>query len=228
MTESTDIDTELRESYLFSSLDESQLDRVKRSLRILQLTEGQHLFDHGQNADRFFLVRRGQIKLYRISMEGAEKVVEIVQPGESFAEAIMFMDRQTYPVSADALTEAELFAFDSRIYRTLLRESVETCFQLMGAMSMRLRLRLNELNALTLQNATFRLAHYLLSRIPESGGAASTIELPAPKNIIASRLSIQPETLSRILHNLSRQKIITVQGRSIQIHDRERLASYLG
>lgn len=221
------IEAELRRSYLFADLSDEQLNHLTQSMRVIQLTEGQRLFDHGQDATRFFLVHKGQIKLYRLSPDGLEKVIEIVQAGESFAEAIMFMERQTYPVNAAALESAELFVFDSRIYRELLRESTDTCFKLMGSMSMRLRLLLNEINSITLQTATFRLAHFLLSQIGEDTSAEPSIELGAPKSIIASRLSIQPETLSRILHNLSKNGIISVQGKTIHIHDRQYLESYV-
>ena len=220
-------DAELRRSYLFADLSDKQLTLVKRNMGVIQLDEGQRLFDHGQDATRFFLVRKGQIKLYRLSADGLEKVIEIVQAGESFAEAIMFMERQTYPVSAEALEPTELFVFDSKAYRELLRESPDTCFRLMGAMSMRLRLLLNEINAITLQNATFRLAHFLLSQAAGDDSVEPVIELGAPKNIIASRLSIQPETLSRILHNLNKNGIISVQGKTIRIRDRQYLESYV-
>lgn len=218
---------ELRRSYLFADLSDKQLTLVKRNMGVIQLDEGQHLFDHGQDATRFFLVRKGQIKLYRLSADGLEKVIEIVQAGESFAEAIMFMERQTYPVSAEALEPTELCVFDNKAYRELLRESPDTCFRLMGAMSMRLRLLLNEINAITLQNATFRLAHFLLSQAADDDSVEPIIELGAPKNIIASRLSIQPETLSRILHNLNKNGIISVQGKTIRIRDRQYLESYV-
>ncbi|MEJ2643737.1 MAG: Crp/Fnr family transcriptional regulator [Gammaproteobacteria bacterium] len=221
------IDAELRRSYLFADLSDEQLGRVKGGMTVVRLSEGQRLFDHGQEAKRFFLVREGQIKLYRLSADGAEKVIEIVQPGESFAEAIMFMERRVYPVSADALEAAEMLAFDSKSYQELLRESVDTCFRLMGAMSMRLRTILNEINAITLQNATFRLIHFILGQLPDGKEEAPSVELGAPKNIIASRLSIQPETLSRILHNLSKKGVISVQGKTIHIHDRPYLESYL-
>ena len=164
-------------AYLFADLSDKQLTLVKRNMGVIQLDEGQHLFDHGQDATRFFLVRKGQIKLYRLSADGLEKVIEIVQAGESFAEAIMFMERQTYPVSAEALEPTELCVFDNKAYRELLRESPDTCFRLMGAMSMRLRLLLNEINAITLQNATFRLAHFLLSQAADDDSVEPIIEL---------------------------------------------------
>jgi len=219
-------DNELRQHVLFAGLDDTQLRRVKEGITVVQLAEGEHLFEQGQPAERFFLLRAGQVKLYRLSPGGNEKVIEIIRPGQSFAEAVMFMDRHDYPVSAQALSRLDAFAIANESFLHVVRNSVDTCFRLMADMSVRLRQRLNEIDALTLQNATLRLVNYLLRQIPEGGGNEARIELPAAKNIIASRLSVQPETLSRILHNLSDKGLITVKGLQIAVHDVQRLHDY--
>jgi len=221
-------DEELRHVPVLAALSDEQLERVRRTARLVELVEGEHLFEHGQKAERFFVVREGRLKLYRLSPEGDEKVIEIIRPGQSFAEAVMFMEGKRYPVSAQALARSELVAFDNATFLQILRESVDTCFRVMAAMSMRLRARVNEIEALALQNATLRLVNYLLGELPENADETAEIRLPAPKNVIASRLSVQPETLSRILHQLSDKGLITVHGRTITIHDIPALRRYGG
>ncbi len=221
-------DEELRRLPVLAALSDEQLARVRRAARLVELAEGEHLFEHGQRAERFFMLREGRIKLYRLSPEGDEKVIEIIRPGQSFAEAVMFMEGKRYPVSAQALVRSELIAFDNAVFLQILRESVDTCFRVMAAMSMRLRARVNEIEALALQNATLRLVNYLLGELPEDAGDSAEIRLPAPKNVIASRLSVQPETLSRILHQLCDKGLITVQGRTITVHDVPALRRYGG
>ncbi|HHQ43201.1 MAG TPA: Crp/Fnr family transcriptional regulator, partial [Chromatiales bacterium] len=147
-------DDELRRLPVLAALSDEQLARVRRGARLVELAEGEHLFEHGQRAERFFMLREGRIKLYRLSPEGDEKVIEIIRPGQSFAEAVMFMEGKRYPVSAQALVRSELVAFDNAVFLQILRESVDTCFRVMAAMSMRLRARVNEIEALALQNAT--------------------------------------------------------------------------
>lgn len=219
-------DRELRSHALFSGLSDDELARIKEGIHLVQLAEGEHLFTRGQPADRFFVLRRGQVKLYRLSPTGNEKVIEIVRPGQCFAEAVMFMDVQCYPVSSQALVPAELYAISNRSFLGVLRESVDTCFRVMADMSVRLHHRLNEIDALTLQNATLRLVNYLLGQVPKEAAKEAEVSLPAAKNIIASRLSVQPETLSRILHSLSDQGLISVKGLSVQIHDLQKLRAY--
>ncbi len=86
----------------------------------------------GQPAERFFLVLKGRVKLYRISTDGQEKVVEIIQAGQTFAEAVMFMQRSEYPVCAETLEAVQLVSFPNRLMLTLLEESPQTCLHLLG------------------------------------------------------------------------------------------------
>ncbi len=213
----------LRRTYLFSALDDEQLRTVVASMQELNVDEGRKLFEHGQPADKFFLLCEGQVKLYRLSEEGDEKVIEIVRPGQTFAEAVMFMSGKVYPVNADALVKSRLLAFPNAVYKELLRNSVDACFRLMADMSQRLHQRLNEIDSLTLHNATYRLVTYLLGELPEGVLTSTEIVLTTPKHIIASRLSIKPETFSRILTRLARDGLIVVRGNSIVLADLEQL-----
>jgi len=118
---------ELRSAYLLASLSPAQLERVAKKARHVHLDEGRVLFSQGDVADRFFFLLKGQVKLYRLSAEGNEKIIEIVGPGHTFAEALMFLSRPRYPVSCAALSPAELIAIDAADFTAMLRDSVDTC-----------------------------------------------------------------------------------------------------
>ncbi|NIP73645.1 MAG: Crp/Fnr family transcriptional regulator [Gammaproteobacteria bacterium] len=210
---------ELRRVYLFDALSDKQLATVVQNMHKVRLEAKETLFEFGQPAQRFYLVRSGQIKLFRLSAEGDEKVIEVIRPGHTFAEAVMFMEKHKYPVSAEAIEPTELYSFDMASFTELLKESTQTCFRLMASMSRRLRARVEEINNLTLQNATYRLVAYLLQQLPEGAAEAPAIHLATPKSVIASRLSIQPETLSRILGRLAKKGLLSVHGSNITLHD---------
>jgi CRP-like cAMP-binding protein len=129
----------------------------------------------------------------------------------------MFMERQAYPVNAEAVQATELLAISSRVFTRILRDSVDTCFRVMGVMSQRLHRHLNEIDSLTLHNATYRLVSYLLNEAAHRD--QPSLQLNTPKHVVASRLSIQPETLSRILSRLSKQNLIEVRGSHIEVLD---------
>jgi CRP/FNR family transcriptional regulator, dissimilatory nitrate respiration regulator len=218
---------ELKSHPLMSGLSEDKLEKIRKTLKLVKLEAGECLFAQGDHADRFYQLRSGQIKLYRVSMEGNERVIEVIMPGQTFAEAILFMEERNYPVNSQALSNAELIAFDSDTFIKLLDASPETCFHLLADMSKRLHMRLNEIENLTLQNATFRLIHYLLQQISDDvEGNEAEFSLEVSKNIIASRLSIQPETFSRILKSLTKRELISVSGKTIHLLDIDGLRNF--
>ncbi|MCG6936105.1 MAG: Crp/Fnr family transcriptional regulator [Proteobacteria bacterium] len=209
----------LRQIYLFAALNDAQLDIMLASSHPIQLKQKQILFEAGQPAESFYLLQTGQVKLYSLSADGDEKVIEIIRPGETFAEAIAFMEQHAYPVSAEAIMDSSLCSFDLLGFRRLLEDSPATSMRLMADMSRRLRMRINEINNLTLHNATYRLVVYLLEQIPEGAMELAEIHLGTPKSIIASRLSIKPETFSRILSKLTQRGLISVEGNNISLQD---------
>lgn len=212
---------------LFQALDEKQLDDVLKSAHILSLSAKSTLFERGAAASHFYLLKSGQIKLFCLSEDGDEKVIEIINPSETFAEAIMFMPKQIYPVSAETLKSSEILSFDMKQFRCLLENSQESCFRLLAIMGRQLHSRISDIDNLTLHNATYRLVIYLLEQLPEDAVALSDIHLDATKIIIASRLSIKPETFSRILLRLSKQGFIEVHGNDITLLDVDGLRALL-
>lgn len=211
---------ELRSSVLLSGLSPEQLERVSRHAARVRLDEGQLLFRQGDAAERFYLVLKGQVRLFRLSADGGEKVIEIVSPGQTFAEALMFMNAPRYPVCSAALCRAELIGVDARDFAAMLHESVDTCFLLLGNLSRRLRGLIGEIDNLTLHSATSRVASYLLRKLPFEHRA---LQLEVRKGVLASRLSVKPETFSRVIKGLSKRGIIAVHGNHVTILDQKAL-----
>lgn len=211
---------QLKDNWLFSRLTPEQLERVSSHAERLHLDEGAHLFEQGDEAKRFFLVISGQIKLFRLSPDGNEKVIEIFTAGKTFAEALMFREHARYPVCASALADSEVLALNSKDFVAMLRESIDSCFLLMADMSQRLHGLIKEIDDLSLQSGTRRVASYLINL---AGRDNDSFELDIPKGVMASRLSLKPETFSRIIRNLHERNILTVTRRSIVIHNRGEL-----
>lgn len=206
---------------LLRPLSNGQLERIAHQALRFYLDDGDPLFEQGDTAERFYLVLKGQIKLYRLSPEGNEKVIEIVTPGQTFAEALMFLNRPHYPVGATAIGAVELISIDAGDFVEMLRGSVETCFLLLGDMSRRLRGLIGEIDDLSLHSATCRVAAYLLRRAEHDG---LVFDLGVPKHLIASRLTVKPETFSRIIRDLSDRNLIRVDARRVEVLDRVALA----
>lgn len=220
MNRPPDASRELRRAYLFADMPDPYLQTLMQGMHEVHLNAGDVLFRHGQPAERFYFLRDGLVKLFRLSPEGDEKIIELMQPGQTFAEAVMFMGPQSrYPVSAEAVNESRLYSFDQKTFLGLLHESSDACFGLLASMSRRLHMLVNQIESLTLQNATYRLVAYLLEQIPQDVKTSPEVQLITPKGVIASHLAIQPETLSRILAKLRQGGLIDVQGNHITVRD---------
>jgi CRP-like cAMP-binding protein len=211
---------QLRAAYLFADVPEAQLRAMLALAHEVEHAAGTQLFTQGQRAEHFFFLRSGLVKLYRLSSEGDEKIIDVIRPGQTFAEAVMFLGTQgRYPVNAEALHSSRLIAFPQGPFRELLANSIETCFGLLASMSRRLHMLVNQIDSLTLQNATHRLVTHLLEQIPRSVQTSPEIVLTTPKSAIAAQLAIQPETLSRILRRLTEEGLIEVHGNHITLRD---------
>ena len=210
----------LKQSHLFTSLSDNQIDHVCNHCKIIKLKEGQRLFSQGDDVDYFYMVHTGKLKLYRVSPDGQEKIIEIIKAGEVFAEALMFMDQPHYPVNSSALTQTDLIAIHTKTFKEMLSGSVETCMKLLGDMSFRLHQLINEIDTLTLHSGTCRVASYLLHNMPNN---KQSFELDVAKSVIAARLSVKPETFSRITRRLRDKGVLSIDGNTITIHNRNAL-----
>ena len=168
----------VRGHHLFAGLSPPQLQRVLAASHVDEYEPGQYLFDRGQPAQHFYIVVEGQVNLVLHSKAGEEKIVDILGPGNSFAEAVLFMEGPVYPVSAVAAARSQVARFQNREYLTILRESPETCLRMLGHLSQRLHMRLREIEYLTLESATHRLVRMIEGRLP-AGGRGTVRDQPA-------------------------------------------------
>ncbi len=207
---------------ILSGLQKEQAELVLLHARVFNIGRGEHLFHQGDPARRIWLCRDGQLKLYRLSSDGQEKILAIVQPGRSFAEATMFLPERRYPVHCCALKASELVGFDADNLVATLREDPQACFRLLGTLSRRMQEKLNQIESLALQNAHLRVAHYLLDEFRRHD-RTEQFRLETSKKHIAGLLAIQPETLSRSLAMLHSSGVIEMDARQITISAPERL-----
>lgn len=223
-----DIPTALRQISFFGQLSDEDLERVARYTRERHLDKGEILFQRGDPAHGFYFVVSGQIKLAVSSSQGNEKVVEIISPMHTFGEAVLFLNRP-YPVFAEALAPTHLLHVGEAVVSDLIDQDPSFARKLLAGMAIRLHGMIQDVETYSLRSSMQRVIGYLLQQTDENdGGAACDIELPTSKQVIASRLNLTPETLSRIFHDLSSAGLITVHGKHITLHDPDRLARHQG
>jgi len=209
---------------LFDGLVPEEITRLAKCTQELRVSKGEMLFHRGDPCSGFHVLVYGQIKLGFTSAQGNEKVVEIVQEGQSFGEAIMFMDKP-YIVFAQALKDSLLL----HVPKTMIFEELERdhgfARKMLAGLAMRLHQLMTDVEAYSLHSGKQRIIGYLIGELDERHLTASDVvlELPISKGVIASRLNLTQEHFSRILHELSEQGLIVVEGKKIRIPNVARL-----
>lgn len=212
---------------LFKEMNAEEIDLVARGTRELHLSRGQMVVQRGDPSTGFYLVVHGQVKLAVSSPNGLEKVVHLVGSGQSFGEAVMFMG-MPYPVYAQALVDSLLLHISRSVVFEGIDRDTSFCRKMLAGLSSRLHSLIGDVESYSLRSSTQRVIGFLLQHegeAPEAGGKTS-INLPASKSVIASRLNITPETFSRALHELITAGLIAVHGREVSILNLEGLRTY--
>jgi CRP-like cAMP-binding protein len=206
---------------MFSEMSGEELDRISASTLPVHVEKGQTICHYGDPCTGFHLVVYGQVKLGFTSPQGIEKVIEIVRPGQSFGEALMFLDKP-YLVFAQALADSLLLHVARRAVLDELARDAGFALRMLSGLSRRLHGLVRDVEAYTLRSSHERVIGYLLAEADGAGGAAE-VHLGAGKSVIASRLNMTPEHFSRILHELGNAGLVEIQGRSVRIPDLARL-----
>ena len=216
----------LRQHYLFAGLDSQVFDALLKTLSEVRLEKGDILFHQGDRADYYYFVETGHVELNLIAPTGQKKVLEVIGPDRTFAEAVAFMRGSKYPVTCEALADTTLYRIQNQAYLNLIQGSPDACMRLLADISRQLHARVREIERLTVQNARDRLVSYLMDHIIDKNGDEAMIRVELPRHVIAARLSITPETLSRLLRNLVDERLLTIEDRVIYVHSLSRLRPY--
>lgn len=223
MDSASDIPKLLRQLPLFSALDDGELRSVAARAVQRHAQAGECLFRRGEACNSFHLLLEGSVKLVMTSPEGAERVIDIVRPGQSFGEACMFLGKP-YMVNAEVVEEAVLVRIPKRSVMEEIERNPDFAKRMLGGMAHRLHQLVGDLEALTLRSAAQRVASYLL-RCAEAG-KSNNVVLNLSKALIAARLNITREHFSRVLHGLAGEGLIEVHGKTISLLDPTALANY--
>lgn len=201
---------------LFMKLGPDMLGALLAETWVQSFARNTILFLQDDPALRFYVVLDGWVRLYRTTEEGGESVIGVFSRGDSFAEVAICPDT-AYPVNAALIEDSRLLVIPAKSFARQLSEHGEFALNIVSAMSCHLHLLVRQVEQLMLKSSTERVADFLLKLCPDDVRAA-TIDLPLEKALIAGRLGMQPETLSRSLTKLRRLGVKS-NGREVIIPD---------
>lgn len=206
---------------LFQQAQRAHLDEILRHARTLYFRRGQVIARRGAPVPGMFAVAYGMVKLALRGDGGAERVLRLVGPSQTFGEVSLFLG-QPLPLDAVAVVDTRLALVPGEPLLALLERDAHFGRRLIASLCKRMHELVTEFEATTMHGATERLAAYL-DALAESPGEAR-VTLPAAKKLIAGRLGMTKETLSRALHELSQAGLVRVAGREVVLLDRAGLA----
>lgn len=213
---------------LFSDLAPAELNRVAQGCQMRRMVRGDTVFRFGEPCEEFHVVVTGQVKLFATSPAGQEKVIDLVGPGHSFAEALMFTGTP-YILSAQALTSTMLLTVSKQCILAEIERDPRFSMRMLAGISRRLHGLVQDIESGALKSGIQRVIGYLLRELHIedcASGEVLTVSLQVSKATIASRLSLTPEYFSKVLHELDTQGLIEIDRRDIRIIDVPRLARY--
>ncbi|MFH2067580.1 MAG: Crp/Fnr family transcriptional regulator [Pseudomonadota bacterium] len=211
----------IAESSLFAGIPEDQLESVQNIVIEKEYAKGEAIFSEGEEGTGFYVVAKGMVKIFKVSLEGKEHILHIFGPYEVFGEVPVFMGKN-YPASAEAIQKSLLLFFPRGAFINLIEKNPSLSLNMLAVLSMRLRQFAAQIENLSLKEVPGRLASYLILLAREQGDADSIL-LTISKSQLASLLGTIPETLSRILAKMSSRNLIEVNGKEIRLLDMDGL-----
>jgi CRP-like cAMP-binding protein len=214
----------VRSTPLFGTMPQDVVQSIVGNRAVRSYDKGTVLFQQGEAAGSFFVVLDGWVKLFRITPDGSEAVVGVFRRGETFAEAAIFLGGR-YPVSAEVVTNARLLRVDGEVLRNRIREQPDLALSMLASASYHLKSLVEQIEQIKLLSAPQRIADFLVRLCPAREGSC-TIDLPYEKALIASRLGMKPESLSRALAKL-RPLGVSVDREQVSIVDVHLLVNFV-
>jgi CRP-like cAMP-binding protein len=201
----------LQQSDFFRSISPSARKAVAEICIPKVLQKREMLFLEGEKGHAMFLMAQGAVQLFKTSPEGKEVVIKLVRAGEIFGEAVLF-ERDVFPVSACALTPAEVFLLPRRQFDCLLEEEGfrRDFIAMLLAKQRYLADQIFRLSALDVQQRFF---HFLR----EQYGEREEYRIDVTKREVAAAIDALPETLSRLLLKLREEGVVQWEGEELHV-----------
>jgi CRP/FNR family transcriptional regulator, dissimilatory nitrate respiration regulator len=207
---------------LFAGLTPKQCESLLAISQEKKFEQGQSFFSEGDEGTGFYMILTGRVKIFKLSMEGKEQILHIVGSEEAFGEVAVFTGEH-YPASAQAITDCRTLFFPRLAFVALVNQNPSLALNMLAFLSSRLRKLTQLVENLSLKEVPGRLAAYLLY-LSNGKDDSALLALDISKNQLAGLLGTIPETLSRILKRMVKEKYIKTGTRHIQILDHKGLA----
>ncbi|WP_244430828.1 Crp/Fnr family transcriptional regulator [Methylocystis sp. ATCC 49242] len=190
----------LRDLPIFSTVDDATLARLALEAKVEAFEDGAVIFRQGDPVSAVVVILHGFVKMLRIAPSGDETLIGIRSDGETVGEPPSNAN-EIYRVSAEAVGQTSVLKLPAARFARLMKESPALSSAVTQDAKDKIAALITEIESLKAQNADQRLANFILSLCPP-GEERCRFRLPYDKRLIAARLGVKQETLSRAFAKL--------------------------
>lgn len=214
----------LKSVSLFYDLSDKELGYISSRMITKNFETGSLIFMENSEGEKCFFVSEGSVKVTRLSKDGKEVILAMLNKGEFFGEMAL-LDGESRSANVIALEKTEVLTLNREDFLSVLEEYPQIAIQLLKEMAHRLRKSDRQIASLSLSDAEKRIALCILRFADEQGviknGEVNIPKIPIQQDI-ANMSGTSRETVSRALNLLEKEKFIRREGRELVIKNYKR------
>ncbi|MCA0424160.1 MAG: Crp/Fnr family transcriptional regulator [Proteobacteria bacterium] len=199
----------MKSAPIFERLSPGDLNKIIATSSAETRPSGCMLFSQGEQATAFFVVIAGWVKLVRDLPSGVSTVIDVAGARAAIGVAVAAA-RSAHVSSAYAVTPVRLLRFESAAICSVIRNNPSVALAFIHSAAHLHRSLIEDIEKLKSFKAVERVAAFLASLTQQREGRA-TVRLPFGKTLLAARLGIQPESLSRAFRQLRDKGVLVVR-----------------
>jgi len=214
----------------FSRLDRGQIRQILDQAGSRRYEEGTPIFREGHDAERFYLLLDGYLRVVQATRDGEEIIVLHIPPGQLFGIAPA-LQRDTYPATAIAAAETIALSWPVRLWDTFTREYEGFATETYRTVGQRLGQIQETLNEMATQAVEARVASAVLRMANQSGRKTEEgieIAFPVTRQNIADMTGTTLHTVSRLLSGWEKNGLVRSTRKHIVVTDAHRLVLLSG
>lgn len=213
----------LKQINIFKELSQPQLEEVDRIAIHKYLKKKEIIYLPGDSSDKVYLLKKGRVKVSRLSEDGREMTMTLLEPGEFFGESALYTEQPTRSTMAEALDDAMICSIYRTEFEQMLKREPDLALRVTKAIGRRRREIESRLEDMVFRSVPARLAHLLLKLAVQYGKEKKSgllIDVGLTHLEIANLIGSTRETTTTQLNNLKRSGLIDIRKRDIYIIDR--------
>ncbi|HOM42299.1 MAG TPA: Crp/Fnr family transcriptional regulator [Bacillota bacterium] len=218
----------LRQISIFSELEDEFLEKIYKISRVRKYEKGRIIFMEGEPGEAFFYIKSGLVKVSKLSRDGREHILHVLNEGHVFAEVTLFSNTE-YPATAEVLEEAEIGIIKNEDLEKVIKENPDLSLQLIKYLNKRLVEAHMKIRNLALYDTYERTAQALVKLAEDYGRKSSkgvNLDISISRQELANLVGTTRETVIRALTAFKKEHLIGIEKNTITIFDLEKLKEW--